>query len=291
MQDFLRNSIVARELLSGPRYLRQRWLRYRDQPAVDAIHAIQNMVVGDVQVRVPEFDGEFIMSPKSHIFHRLAQFGEYEPRLIKIILNAIVPDKDVIDVGANLGFFSCAAAKRLTTGRVLAIEPTDGAHRRLLHNLALNGVTDKVIVFKGLASDNVGDSDIHYIDGMEEYSSIEKSEHPAVMGMEMASIKVPAMPIDRLVLENGIHPTVIKVDVEGAEGLVFKGAQETLREFRPLVLAELNRKMLGTFGYTPEELINGFKQLGYKTVDPLRPGVEPGTIEFGDLLCLPEGSY
>ena len=287
MHDFLRNNMIVREFLRGPRYLRQRWLRYRDQPAVDAIHAVQNMVVGDVQVRVPEFDGDFIMSPKSHIFHRLAQFGEYEPSLIKIILDAIVPDKDVIDVGANLGFFSCAAAKRLTTGRVLAIEPTDGAHKRLLHNLALNGVAEKVIVFKGLASDNVGDSDIHYIDGMEEYSSIEKSEHPAVAGMEMTSMKVSAMPIDRLVAESGIHPAVIKVDVEGAEGLVFKGAQETLREFRPLVLAELNRKMLGTFGSTPEELINSFKQLGYKTVDPLRPGVEPGTFDFGDLLCLP----
>jgi len=287
MQEFLRNNTFARQLLTGPRMLRRRWRNYRDQPAVDTILAMQEMIVGDIQVRVHEFDGEFMMSPKSHIFYRLAQFGEYEPDLIKIILDAVVPEKDVIDVGANLGFFSCATAKRLSTGRVLAIEPTDGAHRRLIQNLTLNGVADKVVVFKGVASDSAGQSDIHFIDGMEEYSSIEKSEHPAVAGRAMASITVAAKSIDQLVTENALRPAVIKVDVEGAEGLVFKGAQATLKEFRPLVLAELNRQMLATFGTSPEELISRFKQLGYKTVDPLRPGVEPGTADFGDLLCIP----
>lgn len=287
MQEFLRNNAVARQLLTAPRFLRRRWRDYRAKPAVDAIYAVQDMIVGDVQVRVPEFDGEFLMSAKSHIFLRLAQFGEYEPALIKLILEAVVPDKDVIDVGANLGFFSCAAAKRLTTGSVLAIEPTDGAYRRLVQNIDLNGVKDKIVVFKGLASDTAGVSDIHFIDGMEEYSSIEKSEHPAVAGRDMKSIKVPSKTIDQLVSEHGLHPAVIKVDVEGAENLVFKGAHETLTKFRPMVLAELNRKMLGTFDSTPEELINQFKQLGYKTVDPIRPGVEPGSVDFGDLLCIP----
>jgi FkbM family methyltransferase len=291
MQKFLRNSSVARRMLLGPRQLRRHWMNYRAAPAFSAIKSMQSMIVGDVKVRVAEFDGEFVMSPQSHIFQRLAQHGEYEPELARIFLDAVQPDKDVIDVGANLGFFTCASAKQLKKGKVLAIEPTNGAYGRLIENVALNQVEERVIIFKGLASDQGGTSDIHYIEGMEEYSSIEKSVHPAVSGTDMQKISVSAKTIDELVNEHGLNPAVMKVDVEGAEGMVFKGALSVLREFRPLVLAELNREMLHSFGSSPEEIIAGFKELGYRTIDPLRPKIEPGKEDFGDLLCIPGRQY
>lgn len=285
--SFIRNQPLARKLLAGPRKARQRWLDYRSEPALEAIQTMQDMIVGDVTVAVEEFGGRFAMSPHSHIFKRLALYGHYEPELAAIFLDAVQPDKDALDVGANLGFFSCAVAKKLGSGRVLAVEPTDGAHRRLLHNLALNGVEDRVVVFKGLAADSDGDSEIHFIEGMEEYSSIKKSEHPAVAGMDMSSMTVASETIDRLVARHGLKPAVMKVDVEGAEAKVFEGAQTVLREHRPLVLAELNRPMLADFGSSPEAIVGMFQSLGYRTVDPLHPGVAPGTNDFGDLLCIP----
>lgn len=227
------------------------------------------------------------MSPQSHVFKRLALHGHYEPELAKIFLDAVRPDKDALDIGANLGFFSCAVAKKLESGRVLAVEPTDGAHCRLLHNLALNGVEDKVVVFKGLAADSEGDSEIHFIEGMEEYSSIKKSAHPAVAGMDMLSMTVASETVDHLVARHGLKPAVMKVDVEGAEAKVFEGSQTVLREHRPLVLAELNRPMLADFGSSPEAIVTMFRDLGYRSVDPLRPGIAPGTNDFSDLLCIP----
>src|SRR3546814_7653834 len=55
------------------------------------------------------------------------------------------PSRDVIDIGANIGFFSVLAGRRLSTGRVLSVEPTDAAFARLSRNVQLNGVSDRAI--------------------------------------------------------------------------------------------------------------------------------------------------
>ena len=75
-----------------------------------------------MRLRVDEFEGEFLLGPKSHLLHRVLAFGAYEPELAQLFVSHIDPDRDVIDVGANVGFFTNLAARKLETGRVLAIE-------------------------------------------------------------------------------------------------------------------------------------------------------------------------
>src|SRR3546814_9162768 len=101
------------------------------------------------------------MSPKSHLFRRLFINGEYEPELAKLFLKYLDPSRDVIDIGANIGFFSVLAGRRLSTGRVLSVEPTDAAFARLSRNVQLNGVSDRAILHQGLISDTHGRSEEH----------------------------------------------------------------------------------------------------------------------------------
>src|SRR3546814_2548836 len=88
------------------------------------------------------------------------------------------PSRDVIDIGANIGFFSVLAGRRLSTGRVLSVEPTDAAFARLSRNVQLHGVSDRAILHQGLISDTQGTKPFPFIPGLEEYSSL-GSLHPA----------------------------------------------------------------------------------------------------------------
>lgn len=64
--------------------------------------------------------------------------------------------------------------------------------------------------------------------------------------------------------ENNIYPDFIKCDVEGAELLVLKGGEETLKSKKPVIFIELLRKWAQKFNYHPNEVIKFLKNLGYK---------------------------
>ena len=257
------------------------------QPAADAVERVGQLIVGDVTIRVDEFDGVFRCSPKSHLFTRIVRDGRYEPELARLFLNHVQPNRDVLDVGANIGFFTIAAARRLTTGRVLAVEPTPGAFARLRANVTLNEVEPRVVLFNGVASDAEGEAELSTIADMEEYSSLRGLVHPSTSGQITDTVTVAAQTIDALVLAHELSPALLKIDVEGAEALVLGGARETLARYRPVVLSELSNELLSGFGTDGRRVVAMFRDLGYRVIDPVEPNAAPGTKDFGDILCLP----
>jgi FkbM family methyltransferase len=287
----IRRSLIKypalRTVLAAPLAVRNAF-KHRDRDKFHlVVDRLQSLLAEDVVLKVPEFSGIYHCSPKSHLFTRLLHFGSYEPELAQIFLSYVTEDRDVIDVGANIGFYTVAAARKLTTGRVLAIEPTTGAHERLIRNIDRNGVVDKVEVFKGLASDHIGDADMHSIPGMEEYSSIAPLVHSSVTKQSFEKSSSPVSTIDELVKARKLNPSIIKVDVEGAEGLVFAGARETIKTFRPVILSELAPELLSAFGTTPAGIIAMFDEFDYVVIDPLDPLIPAGHRQPGDILCIP----
>ena len=113
----------------------------RNSPAERVLDNLSNIVFGDICVGVEEFRGKFFVDARSALFRRIARDGYYEPKLTKLCNEYIQPDADVLDIGANVGFHSVFFAKTVSTGRILAIEPTSQAHGRLVRNLDLNNVT------------------------------------------------------------------------------------------------------------------------------------------------------
>jgi len=238
-------------------------------------------------LRVPDFLGDFQIDPRSRLFVRLIVEGNYEPDLVRIVCKHLDPARDAIDVGANIGFFSCLLAKSLPGRRVLSVEPTLGALTLLRANLIRNEIETQVRIFEGVAADKRGVVSLAYVQGMEEFSSLGEITHPSANVSCVKSIDVASETIDNLVSQMGLEPGFIKVDTEGAEAMVFAGAQEVLRKFRPIVLSELSDPLLRAKGSSALKVIQNLEALDYVVTDPLSPTSRPGSRPYGDLLAIP----
>lgn len=260
---------------------------FRDRPVEHVLGRLQDMLVEDVVVRVDEFGGDFQMSPSSDLFRRLTRHGNYEPELARLFQSYVRPDDDVIDVGANIGFFTVAAGKRLKKGRVLAIEPTKGAFTRLQRNVERNDTDDRTVLFNGMASNTSGEFPLYSVVGKEEYSSIGPLRHPSVAGEKATVGKAQSQSLDELAETHELSPALIKVDVEGAEALVFAGASRVLEHHRPVVISEISNVLLESFDATGRDIVAMFEALSYRVIDPSDPRAVPGTKDYGEILCLP----
>jgi FkbM family methyltransferase len=280
-------SRLVRAVLAPAVVARRRWLARQNETIRAITRRLGESIVGDVVLDLPEFSGAFACSPRSDLFARVVAQGHYEPGLVDLLRRHLDPRRDFIDVGANIGFYSVLAARLLPGRRVLAIEPNPEALRRLAANLARNGVESAVTVFDGLVSDKPGASELNLIDGMEEYSSIGAIVHASVAGLPSRRLAVQAETVDRLVERFDLAPGLIKIDVEGAEKLVFDGALETLKRFRPVILSELSPALLGPMGTSAAAIIAQLEGLGYRVVDAADPALPPGLRDYGDVLCLP----
>jgi FkbM family methyltransferase len=241
----------------------------------------------DVCLRVRELDSDFWMDPRSHLFRRVAGHGIYEPEMAALIRRYVHPDRDVVDVGANIGFVTIAAAKRLSSGRVLAAEPTPAAFGRLVRNVERNGVTDRVLLAQCLLGDRQTEMTLHVIPGQEEYSSLQPLVHPNANAEASVEQTLPMQRLDDLVARHGLDPAFLKIDVEGAEALVLAGARTMLERSRPVIVAEFSLPLLARFGAEPRAILQSLEALGYEVSDPGAVDGVAGRRTMGELLAIP----
>jgi len=247
---------------------------------------ISSLLAEDPLIRLEEFDGVFRLPVTSDLFQRIVSTGCYEPELARIVKKYIDRDRDAIDVGANVGFFSCLMAKQIS-GKVLAVEPTDGAFERLVKNINLNRLDGRIETFKGVASDSNGKCSISVVLGREEYSSIGRIIHPSVAISEKHEIEVLAQTIDSLVALHDLNPGFMKIDTEGAEGMVLKGAMNTIRQSRPVILSEMTNVLLKDKGYTSEAIFATLKAEGYKILNPIDTTLAANPKYCSEILAIP----
>jgi FkbM family methyltransferase len=246
---------------------------------------------GHLLVRVPGFRGTFEIDFRSQILMRILRDRKYEPELVKVAEKYIDPQRDVLDIGANIGLFTILFSKIVSSSsRVLAVEPTPSALGYLRRNIERNCDPQSVIVVEGVATNKQGPVRLNTIPGMEEYSSLGDVVHPSVQGRSTMSIEVNGHTIDSLVNEFGLDPGFIKVDTEGAEYLVISGAINTLIRHRPVILSELSDTLLSSFGDTSAKVIDLLENNGYKVVDADAPDVPIEHPFIGDILAFPEAN-
>jgi FkbM family methyltransferase len=163
--------------------------------------------------------------------------GSYEwPVQVALAAN-LQPGNIFYDVGANLGFFTVLAARLVGAGgRVYAFEPVPENAAAVRHNVRLNGFTQVTVLQKAVA-DTAGHGELRqaYHAGGSALSTV--APPPDVKGI----IPVVVVTIDGLVAAGTCAPpSLVKIDVEGAELPVLKGMIETMREHRPLILFEID---------------------------------------------------
>ena len=223
-----------------------------------------NIVGGTIVVKVPEF-GIFEMNCRSHILRRILLTREYEPHVADALRKYTDPNKDALDIGANVGLFTIFMASLLSeTGRVLAIEPTPGALGHLKKNIEANNCTAKVTLFEGAAVESSGEFVLNVVDDLEEYSSRLKIVMPGLNNRAQHQIRVSGETIDSLVEYQKLKPGIMKIDTEGAELQVLRGAKNTVLSHRPVILCETwPEEMLSEAGGSPGGVVEFLAECQY----------------------------
>ena len=166
------------------------------------------------------------------------------------------PNDIVYDVGTNVGVYSVVLARNQGT-RVYAFEPSPVAVNQCVANIARNGVSERVEVHAyGLGETN--DTRVFYRSTYPELSGFERASATR-WGADVAEeCAVPVRRIDDLSLP---APDVLKLDVEGAGVAVLRGATETLRASRPVVVIEIHE--VGLPGERVDQLREFFAEMDY----------------------------
>jgi FkbM family methyltransferase len=170
----------------------------------------------------------------------------------------------VIDIGANIGFFTERFAKWTRDGgRVIAVEP-DG------HNVAL--------LKQRLARRAIGSVDIHQAAATERSGIVHLLRNPDNPGdhrISDAGETIPAVTIDDLVEKVG-NPDValIKIDTQGSERLVLQGAAKTLERCSPTLFIEIDDRALREYGTTAAEVLGELVARQYQIYRISRSGQE-----------------
>jgi FkbM family methyltransferase len=143
----------------------------------------------------------------------------------------------VIDVGANLGDWTLGAALAVgPAGRVLAFEPVPHVAEALARSAAINRFR-WVTVFPSACSDRVGQ--VTYSVERENTAGSRLGTMPGDSGRTFEEIAVPSTTVDSVTTAERLSRVdLIKVDVEGFEEPVLRGAVETLGRFRPVLFLE-----------------------------------------------------
>lgn len=160
--------------------------------------------------------------------------GKYEPHIMDSLRSRIKPGMTFIDVGANKGDHAFLVG-RLTgkDGKVIAVEPIPENQHWLKKSLDKNEF-DNVELVEAALSDE---------DGQAQFERGDVSGWGGLLSTREASenetIQVRKAALDSLVSELGIERVdAIKIDVEGAEAKVVRGAQKTIERFRPIIWLE-----------------------------------------------------
>jgi FkbM family methyltransferase len=160
-------------------------------------------------------------------FHLLID-GVYERDVLEFILARLRPGGTFVDVGANIGVLALPAAKKVgPAGRVLAIEASPSVFPYLERNAAANGFTQVRCV-------NIAANDVERT--VEFYEAPSDHFGMGSMGAQFDArpVSIKARPLDDLLAEANIESVdVLKVDVEGFELNVFRGAQRLLTSKQP----------------------------------------------------------
>jgi FkbM family methyltransferase len=182
-----------------------------------------------------------------------------EPDTTKALKLLCKPGMIVIDIGANVGSHTLPLANSVgDKGKVYAIEPVPWALDKLRKNLALNHFSDENAEFSLRASfKTTSENPVNENGGLSEswWSACEK-----------VSVKVDTLD-NFIVKENIPHVDVIKLDVDGFEVKVLKGAERILQSFKPIILMELAPSWLKEKGDSIEELLSYLIKCGYKFYD------------------------
>jgi FkbM family methyltransferase len=238
-------------------------------------------IAGDLNVRIPVDTHLGNGMPIRVIWtdvigYSICVDGYYDISSVHVLQNFLKPGMTFLDVGTHVGQYTLVASDLVgLRGTVHSFEPQPDTFDILEHNVRTNHLTNvhlnncalaetsKEVELYVAAPDNVGQSSLRR---PHNYSGI--------------ALKVPCRTLDEYVEEHRIHRVdLIKIDVEGSELSVLRGARKTISRMKPYLIVEFWDEFQREYGTSCAEMAAFLKELGYELLWITDGGLFPYATE------------
>jgi FkbM family methyltransferase len=208
---------------------------------------------------------------------RIFERGYYEPETVEIVKKFLRQGSIFIDAGAHLGQYTLVASQCVgRQGQVHSFEPNPATFRWLARNIELNRLEN--VQLNQLALTEKEEERELFLSGAENIGATSLIK-PQPYFFSGKSCQVPCSTLERYMNAKGLaRAEVLKIDVEGAELKMLKGAKSLLEgENKPAIIIEFNEQTLKPFGTSKVQLARFLEKKGYRLFRITRPPLKPYT--------------
>jgi FkbM family methyltransferase len=226
-----------------------------------AFHArlVRGMVNACLRFIIPPFidtkEGRLFLNNHDPVVSGAIALGVYEPYFSELFRSALRTNMVVVDVGANLGYYSLMASKKSAV--VIAFEPEQQNLVYLKQSIDFNKRNNVVVLDYALGDKT--DTETLFID------PYNKGRHSFLPDDKAEKATVKVTTLDAALLKLGVKKvSLIKIDIEGWEAKALIGMKMILKKDRPLLFFEFVPDRITKSGENPMEMLESLIKLGYK---------------------------
>lgn len=205
--------------------------------------------------------GHFRLDPH-FIFYDYSAWGSQHNNGFAKALEMSKGKAIVFDVGAHIGLYSLPLSNCVEeNGRIFAFEASDSNVKHLISHMRLNKVKNVEVV-----ASFVGESTNRELTFYESESTdgMNSAATPRKRQERYKKRIMREICLDSFSKNRNVIPDVIKIDVEGAEGMVLRGSQKILEQYRPVLFLSLHPRHLESLGETADEVYDYLTDLNYQ---------------------------
>ena len=239
------------------------WHKYLFDYADD----LKNINISSIEIT----DGEVFITTKDRLLKFCAikkdrrvvpfsimNFNDFEKVETDMVFKLLGNSPTVLDIGANIGWYSINIASSLKKSKIFSFEPIPNTFNFLKKNISVN-MLKNIYPYNFGMSDKTGNFSFYfYPEGSGNSSMVNVSERE-----DIEIIDCQLSTIDDFCDEKKLNIDFIKCDVEGAEYKAIIGGMKTLKRDSPILFIEILRKWAKKFEYDPNNLFSLLKNIGY----------------------------
>lgn len=198
--------------------------------------------------------------------------GEYDPPTLRRARALLPPGGVALDIGSNVGVYACGLGviALQNGGRVFAFEPVPNNAARLRENIDLNHLQPVVELGEFAFGREPGELVLHmppegWVNNAVGQNMMATWDLDHVRKHGWREFKAEVRRMDDWARATALDRCdLIKIDVEGAEMLVFEGGRELIERFRPVIIGEFSPYWMNQIGQSFQDVIGFFEPMGYQ---------------------------
>jgi FkbM family methyltransferase len=197
-------------------------------------------------------------------------FGRFQKHVSQNKRLSLPQDAVIFDVGASFGMMTLQFAKLVPLGKVYSFEPTFYAFSKLKRNIELNPeLAEHIVPIQGFVSSKTSGG--HHIKAYASWKvggTVEGTRHQIHGGISKSADGIGAVSLDDFCAQNRVERLdFIKIDTDGHELEVLKGAQEVIGKFRPIIIFEVGIYIMEETNIGFSDYLKFFGFLSYSLFD------------------------